>query len=453
MNISRVNIDALNATLTVKVERTDYESNVEAALRDYRRKAQMPGFRPGMVPLGVIKKMYQKTITADEVIKQVTSGITDYVENNRLVTLGSPLPNKDTQPVDFGAQSEFEFLYDIALAPEVQLTISKDVKIPYYTVTGTDDEVQQRIDRYRNFYGKAIPTPKIEENTLVRVDLAQDKENGHSVKAALLSIKLIPEAAQQALLLGLSAGETVEVNVRKMLTNDADCAGFLNITKDQLETIDPVFTLTIKEITRLEPAEIDQTLFDNIYGKDVVTTEEAFFESIKKELHNKIADELEYCFTIDVRSTLVKQAMIKLPESFLKRWLLATSEEKKTEEDVEKDFPPFAENLRWQLVENFILKEGNLALQEEDLLQVAKKTVAQRLATYGVNSISEERLVEFAHTMLSRPEERSRLTEYATERLAIEYVRDAVTIEQKEVTHEELINLIATTSRELLSQN
>jgi trigger factor len=451
MNISRVNIDALNATLTAIVEKPDYESKVEATLRDYRRKAQMPGFRPGMVPMGVIKKMYQKTITAEEVFNQVSTGIAKYIEENRLNILGSPLPSKDTPPLDFDTQSEFEFLYDVALAPKVQLKISKDLKIPRYTIAITDDDVQKRIDRYRIYYGKMATAEKIEKDSLVRVDLAQRQETGHTVKGALLSIKLIPAADQQALLLGLSVGETVEVNIRKMLTNDTDCAAFLNITKEQLETIDPVFTLTIKDISHTALAEIDQTLFDNIYGKDVVTSEEAFVERVKSEIHNKIVEECEYRFALDVRHTLMSNATVELPEAFLKRWLLATSEKKTTEEEVEKAFPSFAEKLRWELIEDFIRKKGNLVLQEQDLLPVAQKVIAQRFATLGMNNISEERLEDFAYTLLSRPEDRKLIVESAAEHLVVEYIRNVVTIEQKEVTHEELNSLLATPQPTLLN--
>lgn len=452
MNIARVNIDALNARLTVKVEKPDYESQVEHTLRDYRRKAQIPGFRPGMVPMGVVKKMYQKAVTADEVLKQVAAGIAKYIEDNRLSTLGKPLPSEDLQSTEFDAQSEFEFTFDIALAPKVQLKISKSIKIPYYTAAITDDMVQQRINKYRSYYGKMASSTKIEENSLVRVDLAQNKENGHTVQAALLSIKQIPDAEQQALLLGLAAGETVEVNVRKMLTNDADCAGFLNVAKEKLATIDPVFTLTITEIKHIEPAELDQYFFDNICGKDVINSAEAFAEKVKEDLRKAIAERSESRFAVDVRSTLLNLATLELPEPFLKRWLLEREDNKETtKEEVEKIFPTFAEDLRWQLIENFILSEENIDVKEEDMLLAAKKTVLRRLAIYGINNMSEDRLTEFAHTLLNRPEDHKNILVCAIEHLVIEYMRNTVTVERKEVTIEELNSLDATPSPELLN--
>ncbi|MDR3188231.1 MAG: trigger factor [Prevotellaceae bacterium] len=443
MNIARADIDALNAMLTVKVEKADYETGVEATLRDYRRKAQIPGFRPGMVPMGVIKKMYQKSITADEVFKKVSEGISQYIKDNQLHVLGEPLPNKDTQSIDFDTQTDFEFTYDVALAPAVQLNISKQITVPYYTVSVTDDEVQQRINAYRRYYGKMVPLEKIEKNALVRVDLTQHKENAHSVKAALLSLMVIPEAEQETLL-GLAVGNTVEVNVRKLLTNDADCAAFLSVTKERLATIDPVFTLTIGEITSVELAEISQSFFDDLYGKDVVTSEEAFADRVKSELHSEAAGKSERRFAADVRSTLMERASLKLPEAFLKRWLLLTSDGKMTEDEVEKDFPSLADSLRWQLITEHILKQENIEVTEDDLLTVAKQTVLQRLTMYyGTNNISEDRLTEFARAMLNRSEERDSLAKHAAQHQVIAYIRGAVTVEQKEVSHEQLKGMLA----------
>jgi trigger factor len=441
MNIARVNTDALNAMLTVKVEKSDYESKVEATLRDYRRKAQIPGFRPGMVPMGVIKKVYHKSAIADEVLKQASEGITKYIEDNQLHILGQPLPNENSQPVDFDTQSDFEFTYDVALAPEVRLNISKNIKIPYYTVAVTDDEVRERINAYQTYYGRTVNAKEVEKNALVRVNLVQGKENGHSVEAALLSLKVIPEAEQQALL-GLYVGETVEVNVRKMLVNDIDCAAFLKVSKEQLATIDPVFTLTVKEITSVEPAVLNQKFFDDLYGKDAITSKEAFTERVKNDLRNELLDESEHLFAINIRSMLIKNAALELPEAFLKRWLLLTSEGKFTAQQLEVDFPSFAEGLRWQLIEEHIIRQENIEISEEDLLLAAKKTVLHRLAMLGMNNINETRLSEFAHTMLNNPDDRKRLTEHAAQCRVIDSIRNAITVEQKELSHEQLKELL-----------
>lgn len=448
MDIARANIDALNATLTVKVGKSDYESKVEATLRDYRRKAQIPGFRPGMVPMGVIRKMYQRSIIIDEVFKQVTAALDDYIKNNRLHILGEPLPNEAAGPVDFDALSEFEIVYDIALAPEVNLKIDKSIHIPYYTAAVTDDEVQQRIDSYRRYYGKTVSAEKIVEDALVRVDLTQNGETKHSVKSGLLSLKVMP-AANRQVLLGLAAGDTLKLNVRELLTNDADCAAFLNLKKEQLDAIDPIFTLTVKDITHVQPAEVNQALFDEICGKDVVTSEEVFLEKIKAEIQHEIAQKSEQRFAADVRSLLMRSFTAELPEPFLKRWILMSSYHEKTAaakvtpEEVEKDFPSFVERLRWQLIEQSFIAKGFIEVGEDDLLHAAKETLRRRLTVYGTLNMNDERLAEFAYTLLNRPEDRNLIFKYAIEHQVIEHVRSAVTLEQKEVTHEELKTLAA----------
>jgi trigger factor len=451
MNIARENVDALNAMLTVKVEKADYEGKVEATLRNYRRKAQVPGFRPGMAPMGLIKKMYQKSITADEVFKQMSEGVNSYIKDNHLHILGDPLPNEKTQPLDFDTQAEFEFIYDVAIAPEVQLSITNKIKIPYYTTAIADEELQKRIDSYRKYYGKTVDSEKIERDDFAIVDLTQSKENGIAVKDAMLSLKVIPEAEQQALL-GLSVGESVEANVRKMLTNDIDCAAFLKITKEQLAAIDPVFTVTVKKITHIEPADVNQELFDAIYGKDAITSKEAFTDRVKSELRSSSSSKSEYCFADDVRDTLVKGAALELPEAFLKRWLLQTSDGKLAQEELDHSFSSFADGLRWQLIKEHILRQQNLEATEETLLSIAKKTVLQRLAMYGMASVNEDRLTEFANSMLNRAEDRKRITERAAENLVVEYVRNNAAVEQKKVSNEQLDEILNLKSKNLKSE-
>jgi trigger factor len=435
MNIVKENVDALNAVLTVKIEKTDYESQVDTTLRDYRRKAQVSGFRPGMVPMGMIKKMYQKSITIEEISKQVPDGIDAYVRDNHLYLLGDPIPNDKTPPVDFDTQTEFEFKYDVGIAPEVQLTVDSTITIPYYNIAIPDGYVQRRIDSYLTYYGKTVSAEQVEKDDLVIVDLAQSKENGINLEKAMLSLKVIPEAEQQALL-GLPVGASVEANVRKMLINDIDCAAFLKITKEQLAEIDPVFTLTIKEITHTVPIEVGQDLFDAMYGEDTVTSEEEFVSRVKNSISHELSNKSSYRFCIDVRNVLVQKAALELPEAFLKRWLRLTNE-KMTEDELEKEFPSFADKLRWNLIVRHILLQQNIELTEGHLLSAAKQIVLQRFAIYGIDTMSEERLTEFAQGLLSRIEERNHITEYATEALVVEYVRNAATIEQREISNEE----------------
>ncbi|MDR1415833.1 MAG: trigger factor [Prevotellaceae bacterium] len=442
MNIVKENIDALNAVLTVTVEKVDYESKVEAKLRDYRRKVQMPGFRPGMVPMGLIKKMYQNPTAADEIFKLVSDLVGNYINDNHLYTVGRPIPSGELPSIDLSVQTDFEFKYEIGLAPKVNLTVSSEIKIPYYTITIPDEDVQARIDAYRRYYGKTVSAEQIGSDDLVIVDLAQSGEKGLTVEKAMLSLKVIPEAEQQALL-GLSVGASVEADVRKMLTNDVDCAAFLKIPTEQLAEVDPVFTITIKEITRVEPSEINQEFFDSVYGKDVITSEEEFVSRIKSDMGSELANKSNRRFRVDVRNTLLQEVTLELPEVFLKRWLAYSSDGKMTEEEAEKEFPHIAGILRWNLIKEHILQQQNIEVTEEALLDTAKKVVLERLAMYGIGSMNEERLTEFAQSTLERSnEERNQIVDYTIETLAVEYIRNTATIEHKEVSNKQFNEII-----------
>ncbi len=435
MNIVRENVDALNAVLTVKIEKADYEEKVANTLKDYRRKAQVPGFRPGMVPMGMVQKMYGKSILVDEVFKQMSDSINKYIQENQIRTLGEPLPSEKTKTIDFDTQTEFEFSYDLAMAPEVNLTVDKSIKIPYYTISVTEEEKQKRIDGYLRYYGKMVSSDKVGIDDLVTVDAVQNKEGGHAVESATLSLKVMSEAKQKKLL-GLGVGSTIELDVRKMLTNDADCAAFLKVTKEQLFTLAPMFTITVKEIKRMESAEINQELFDKVYGEGTVTSETEFRAKVEAEIRTQLADESDYRFLIDTRSKLVDKTKLELPEAFLKRWLLVTSDGKMTEEQVEKEFPRFAEDLRWQLVEGHILKQQNLEIKEEDMLDFAKKMALQQFAMYGLSNMPDEHLMNFARNILERPEERKRIADRAAEAKVLDYIKGVATLDQKEVTGE-----------------
>lgn len=440
MNISKENINDLQAEILVKIEKVDYENNVNQTLKEYRRKAQVPGFRPGMVPMGMVQKMYGKSILVDEVFKQMSDAINNYIKENKINILGEPLPSENTAAIDFDTQENFEFKYDIALSPEVKLTLNEKIKVPYYTIKVTEEEKQKRIDGYLRYYGKMIPGDTIETDDLVVVDLVQDKEGGHNVTDATLGMKVIPEAKQKKLV-GLKVGDNITLDVRKMLTNDADCAAFLKVTKEELENIDPVFTLTIKEIKRIENAEMNQELFDKVYGEGLVTSETDFKARVEADIRKQLSEESDYRFLLDVRKKLIDIAKLDLPEELLKRWILMTSEGKNTKEQIDAEFPSFADHLRWQLIEDYIMKEQNFEISEDDLIDVAKKIAQQQLAMYGLANMPDENLTTYAKSILENGNERKRIFERAVEVKVTDYIKTAIKLDSKEVSGEQFNKL------------
>ncbi|MGL4955559.1 MAG: trigger factor [Bacteroidales bacterium] len=440
MNIERKNMDALNAVLTVKIEKADYQEKVANTLKEHRRKMQMPGFRPGMVPMGMVKKMYGKSVLVDEVLKLMSEAANKYIQDNNIRTLGEPLPSEKAASIDFDTQTDFEFTYDMAIAPELDLTISSSIKLPLYTIEISEEEKKKRINGYLRHFGKMSNVNNIELEDLVVVDAKQEKEGGHTVENVSLSLKVMPEKKQKKLL-GLTIGSTLELDIRKTLTNDADCAAFLKVTKEELEKLDPKFTITVKEIRRMEPAEINQELFDKVYGEGTVHSEAEFTDKIVEEIRTQLAEESDYRFSIDARKKLLEKTKLKLPEKFLKRWMLVTSEGKVTEAQVTEEYPKFAENLCWQLIIGHLLKQQNMEVVEDDLLELSKKMAAQQFAMYGMHNMPEEHLLNFAKRNLERPEDRRRVAEQAAEQKIVAYIKANAKLEEKKITTEKFNQL------------
>ncbi|MDR3329219.1 MAG: trigger factor [Prevotellaceae bacterium] len=441
MNVSKESTDALNAVLTVRIEKADYEAKVASALREHRRKVQVPGFRPGMVPMGMVQKIYGKQVLVDEVFKQITEALEGYIKDNALRTLGYPLPNEQSQPLDFDTQGDFEQRYDVGLAPEMAVKVDKSIKVPYYTIAVAAEEKQKRVEHYRRYFGNLTDVEAIGEDDLVVVDLSQSGEGGHSVEGAMLSLKVIPKDEQQKLM-GLGVGSVVALDVRKVLINDTDCAAFLNVAKEALPTIAPMFTFTVKQVRRQLPAELNQEFFDKVYGEGAVASEGEFEAKVEAEMRSQYAADSDYRFGVDARNALLKKFHPELPEAFLKRFLLQSSEDKQlTPEQVEAEFPSFARGVRWQLIEGQLLEQQGLQVEESELAELAKKAAAQQLAAYGLHNLADENLSGFAQRMLERPEERKRLTAQATEGKVVGYIRSVVSIQEKKVSVEEFNKL------------
>ncbi|GHT14939.1 trigger factor [Bacteroidia bacterium] len=446
MNVTQNNIDALNATLTLKIEKADYEENVSKSLKDYRRKAQMPGFRPGNVPMGMIQKMYGKSLLVDEVFKLVDKGINDYLQEQKLHILGSPIPNEQTPKVDFDTQDAYEFVYDIALPPQVKLELSGKVKIPYYTIKITNEDKQQRKDATLQYFGKMEQQDVVEADDLLRVDVAQEGEEGIKVAGAMLSTKTIA-AAQVAKLKGLKVGENITLNIRELLDNDVDCAAFLHLKTEQLPNINPVVTLTIKEVSRMQPAEMNQEFFDKAFGKDVVTNEAEFLAKVETEISEQFARTSDYLFKIDVRKKLLELAHVELPENTLKRWLQLSSasdeKQKLTDEQLEKELPAFFEGLRWSLVQENIAKQNNIQIEESDILESSKSAVRQQFAMYGITNPPDEEVEKYAKNLLQDNKHRSRAAEQILEDKVVDVVKTIVKLDTQEVSKEKVEQLLA----------
>ncbi len=447
MNITRENIDELNAILKVKIEKSDYAAEVEKVLKDYRKKATVKGFRPGMVPMGMIKKMYGKAVLLDEVNKIVSESLTKHLVDEKLKILGEPLPsNKTGSKVDFDKDEEFEFAFDIAFASDYDLKLSKRDKLTYYEIKVDDKMIQQSIDSHTARNGKTDEADVVEEKDLVKGKFEQlDSDNnvledGIITEDALFAVDKIVEKSIRALVIGAKKDDIIDFDIKKAFTNMTDLSSMLQIEKEVAEQLTGNFRFTVQSISRHIPAKVNQDLFDAVYGKGTVKNEQEYKEKIIAEIKESFVSSSDYKLLIDAKEKLVKKAKMKLPDEFLKRWLVAVNKEL-TEEAVEKDYESMQTDLAWQLIKNTIIDEQEIKVDEAEILDFAKESVLMQFRQYGLMDIPDEQLETYAKQSLEKEDERRKIVDRKYEDKILSYLKETMKIEPKEVTSDEFNDL------------
>lgn len=449
MNITRENIDALNATITVSVEKNDYEATVNDVLKNYRKKANMPGFRPGMVPAGLIKKMYGKAILAEEVNKILSKNLTEYIHAEKLNVLGEPLPNEEKQPaIDWDSQSDFSFVFDIGMAPEFEVNLTSETTIPFYGIQASDEMVTKQFDAYVGRFGKNVSAETIEANDTARGNFVQldadgnELEGGIKANQVVIAIDLMKDEEIKAAFIGKKAGDVVVFDPVKAYDNKHEVGHMLNISHEAAESLEGNFSFTISEVLRFEKAEVNEDLFKQVYGEDSgITSEEEFKARIKADLEENFIYSSNYKFALDSRDVLMKAIQFDLPEAFLKRWILATNE-KMTQEQIDADFDNFMIDLKWQLIKDKIVKDNDLKITEDDVRAVAKEMAAVQFRQYGLNNVADEHLENYASHMLKNEEERRKLVSRKQEDVILATIKDKVTLDMKEVSFDEFNKML-----------
>lgn len=449
MNISKQNIDDLNAVITLSLEKEDYESKVNDVLINYRKKASMPGFRPGKVPTSLIKKMYGKAALVDEINKLVSENLSKYITDNKLELLGEPLPSDKQEQIDFDNQDKFDFVFDVAISPEVEVKLSKRDKLAYYNIEITDDMLNQQMDSVTARFGKNEKIEKVTEKSMVKGTFKEvDKkgtiiEDGIVAEDSVISMSVIKDEKESAKLLGAEVNSQLVFDPKKAFPNETEISYILKVDKEQAAEIKSSFEFTISEITEFVPAELTQDLFNQIYGEGVVNSEDEFKTKVKSDLENSLAMESDYKFQLDAREKLVNKFKFDLPQEFLKRWITATNRdnEKLTEEQIETEMPRFFEDLRWQLIRGQIIKENEIKLEQEDIMDNAKKAARIQFMQYGLSHIPEDYLENYAKDMLNNEEQRRHYVENAMNDKVLNFVKDAIKLEEKEITREDFNKL------------
>ena len=443
MNVTKNQIDDLNATIKIQLDKDDYATRVSDALKDYQKKAVIDGFRKGKTPFGIIKKMYGKAVLIEEINKLIGESLSNYIQENDLNILGEPLPSETEQKELNLDEESFEFVYDIALSPAMIVKLSKREKVPYYIIKVDDEMIDKQIESICKSNGELTPVDTIEGSEYVKgelIELGEDgkpKEGGIHVEDASLSVEHMKDEEQVKVFTGKQAGNEVIFNPSKAYPNKTDYAALLQISKEEAEHVTSDFCFIISEIKRYVEAEVNQALFDKVYGEGNVKSVEEFRARVKEDLAKQFKAHSEYRLTVDARDKMLKKNEdVVLPEAFLKRWMLATNKEL-TQEAVDKDFDSYRDEFKWQLIKGDMIKENNIKVEDEDMKVVGREVAAAQLQQYGLYGLSDEQLDGFAVRLLENEKQRASLYDRALENKIFSVIKEGVKLEEQEISMED----------------
>jgi trigger factor len=400
-----------------------------------------------MVPIGMIKKMYGKAVQIDEINKIVTENIQKYLTEEKIEILGDPLPRIDDQEkIDFDTQESFTFSFDLGLAPAFELKLSNKNKVPYYEIEADEKMKNDYLENYTRRYGKFEKADLSEEKDMLKGKIEALDEVGNPVAGGIiaddttLSIDIIKDKKIRKQFIGRAEKETIDFDLRKAFPNDLEIAGLLKKQKDEVTGINGDFRFTVNEVSRFHPAEINQELFDRIYGEGVVSTEEDFRNRIDEEISTNLKNESNYKLSLDLKKLATDKTVFSLPEDFLKRWLLKVNE-KTTEEQIKKDFGNFKHDLEWQLIRNKVARMNDVKITEEELQKEAENVTRYQFRQYGLFYATDEQVSNYAKETLKREEDAKRIGDKILEEKVIELLKGMVKLEIKSISIEEFNKL------------
>ncbi len=451
MNITRENIDNVNAVINIAIEKADYAEKVENVLNDYRKKASIPGFRPGKAPKGLIQKKYGIAVLIDEVNKLLSENLSKYLVDEKLPILGEPLPSEEKQTtIDWNKDEDFNFAFDVALSPEVNVQFDKRKKFKYYKIAVSDEMVQKQEDMAAMQFGENVPVDEAKDNSTVRGNFAQldadgnEQEDGISPEGVALAVDRIKDEEIKKSFVGCKKDDIIIFDPVKAFENRHDISHMLNITHEEAEKLNSEFRFTVTEVLQFEKAkELTEEHFKKLYGEETeVKTIDDFRDKIRKEMAENLVHSSDYKFSIDVHDALVEKVEAKFPEEFLKRWLMAVNKEM-TEEQIDKDFEGFIKDLKWQLIKDTIAKDNEIKITPEEVDEFAKKLALAQYQQYGIYDVPAEQLDSFAKMIMEKPEEKERIYKKVQEDKVIAVVKEKVTIDEKEISQDEFNKMLS----------
>lgn len=444
MKISFENPDKVNGLLTLTVEEADYKENVEKTLKNYRKKANIPGFRPGMAPMGMIKRQFGTSVKVDEINKVLGEQMYKYVHDNNIQMLGEPLPSEKQTPVDVEGEAPYTFMFDIAVAPEFKAELTDKDAIDYYTITVDDAIIDQQVDMYASRAGHYDKVEEYQAKDMLKGDLREldgqgnTKEGGITVEGAVMMPEYIKVEDQKKLFEGAKLGDIITFNPKKAYPeSDVEISSLLKIEKEAVAGLTADFSYQITEISRYTKAEVNKELFDQVFGKDTVADEKAFREKIAEALKTQFATDSDFKFIQDVRKYLEnKVGTLTYPDALLKRIMLNNNKDK-GQEFVDKNYDKSIQELTWHLIKEQLVKANDVKIEDADVKEAAKEAARAQFAQYGMNNIPEEYIENYAADMLKKKEYVDSLVDRSVDRKLTEVLKTVVKLNDKTATLDE----------------
>lgn len=448
MNITFENPEKVNGVLTLVVEEADYAAEVKKTLNEYRKKAQIPGFRPGQAPIGLIKRQIGASVKVDAINKLVGEKLYEYVKENKINMLGEPMPHEGEEPVDLDQPAPYTLKFDIAVAPEFEAKLNGHDKVVYYDVTVDDAIIDQQIDAFASRSGKYEKVDEYQDNDMLKGDLRElnedgsTKDGGITVSEATLLPAYMKVEEQKALFDGCKAGDIIVFNPRKAYPeSEIEVSSLLKMTKEEAAGINCDFSFQITEITRYQKHAVDQELFDQVYGEGNVKDEADFRAKVAEGLKQQLQQSADFRFLQDVREHVEKKiGEVKYADELMKRIMLANNKDKGMEY-VEKNYEASIKELTWHLAKNQLVEAHDIKIEDADVKAMAVETCRMQFLQYGMNNVPEEYIEQYAEEMLKKPEQVDGFINAAVDRKLMTVLKDVVKLDRKEISLEEFNKL------------
>jgi len=446
MNIEQHTIDPLNAEITIHLLPEDYSDRFEKALKNYRKNAQMPGFRPGHVPASLIKQRFGKSLLADEINQILQDAINSHISENKLNVLGSPLPKDSGETGNWDTPSDFRFTYELGLAPQIEVNLDATQSFDYFKIDVNEELVNRQMKDYTRRYGEMSQPEESGIEDLLIVSLKQLSPEGEVIEGGIsgqttITIEYIKDETLRNKLIGLKVNDHVDVDPHAITENHEELAKMLNVTHHDVHSLDGLFRATVTDVHRIAPSELNQELFDKLFPAGEIASEEALRERVKSNLVQMFERDSDWLFKRQFAVEIVKRTAVQLPDEFLKKWIVLSSEKPLEPAQVDIEYPMYADSMRWQLIENEIIRKYEIKVGMEDAMAYVKDTLRARFASYGV-PVEDDRLDEMAKETLGKKDEMRNVYDNLVESRIINHVKANSTLNIKLLPYDEFVHMV-----------